>query len=178
MLRRAPAPPFTWILALALAAGCAQSRTSRPTPGAGRLGERFELVAPDLAGREHDIGAEQGKVRVVEFWASWCEPCRDAMPHLAELVADLGARGLSVYAVSFDEDRDQVSAFLERMAGAPPVLWDKGGDRWSARYEVTRLPTTVLVDRKGVVRAVQAGWTPAKARETRREVERLLGEAP
>ena len=176
MLRRVPVLPFT--IAAALALGCGPSRSARPAPGAGQLGQPFELVAPDLEGGERDVGADRGKVRVVDFWASWCEPCRDAMPQLAEMLSDLGPRGLAVYAVSFDEDREQIAAFLKETPVTFPVLWDKGGDRYSARYEVTRLPTTFVIDRKGLVRAVHAGWTPSKAREARREVERLLDEAP
>jgi thiol-disulfide isomerase/thioredoxin len=163
---------------LVLAAACGGSRSSRPSPGASQLGQRLELVAPDLAGQEQDVGAQQGTVRIVEFWASWCEPCRDAMPHLEAMVEDLGPRGFAAYAVSFDEDREQVAAFLAEAEVSLPVLWDKGGDRWSTRYEVSRLPTTFIVDRGGVIRSVQSGWSPAKAREQRREVERLLDEAP
>jgi thiol-disulfide isomerase/thioredoxin len=168
--------PICALLAAAAAAlaACAPARSVRPAPA--QIGQRLELAASDLEGRALDPGAEQGKVRVVEFWASWCEPCRDAMPHLDVLVKDLGHRGLSVYAVSFDEDREQVAHFLSQTPVGFPVLWDKGGDRFSARYEVNRLPMTLLVDRRGVIRFVQDGWSRAKASAARREVERLLDE--
>ena len=162
------------LVAIALA-GCAPSRTVRR--GSSQVGQRLELAAPDLGGREVDVGAHRGVVRIVDFWASWCEPCRDAMPELDALVRDLGPRGLAVYAVSFDEDREQIAQFLKATPVDFPVLWDKGGDRYAARYEVNRLPTTLLVDRKGVVRRVLDGWSDSKVRETRREVERLLDEA-
>jgi thiol-disulfide isomerase/thioredoxin len=163
------------VLLLALP-GCA---STRPVPSSStQVGQRLELVAPELDGRARDVGADQGKVRVVDFWASWCEPCRDAMPQLDRMAAELGERGLAVYAVSFDEDRAQLAAFLKETPVRFPVLWDKGGDRWSARYEVSRLPTTLVVDRRGVIRAVLPGWSASKAGEARREVERLLAEAP
>jgi thiol-disulfide isomerase/thioredoxin len=167
-------PLLAACVALAVVA-CAPARAVRPAPPA-QLGKQLQLAGADLAGRELDPGAEQGKVRVVEFWASWCEPCRDALPHLDALAKDLGSRGLAVYAVSFDEDREQVAQFLRQTPVGFPVMWDKGGDRFSSRYEVSRLPTTLLVDRSGVIRFVQDGWSAAKARAARREIEKLLDE--
>jgi thiol-disulfide isomerase/thioredoxin len=163
--------------AIALVAACSPARTARTVrPAPPQLGQQLELAAVDLAGRELDPGAEQGKVRIVEFWASWCEPCRDAMPHLDALARDLGPRGLAVYAVSFDEDRAQVVQFLEQTPVGFPVLWDKGGDQFSSRYEVNRLPTTLVIDRRGVIRFVQDGWSAAKARAAREQIEKLLDE--
>jgi hypothetical protein len=80
--------------------------------------------------------------------------------------------------VSLDEDREQVVEFLRRVPVEFPVLWDKGGDRLSGPFEVARLPTTVIADRRGAIRWVQDGWSDAKARETRREILRLLDEPP
>jgi cytochrome c biogenesis protein CcmG/thiol:disulfide interchange protein DsbE len=161
--------------ALAVAvAGCAPKRSPRRVSSL--VGQRLELAAPDLAGRDVDVGAEQGRVRIVDFWASWCEPCREALPHLDALAAELGPGGVAAYAVSFDDDRAQIAAFLREVPVRFPVLWDRGGQRLSARFEVNRLPTTLVVDRKGVVRLVQDGWSEAKAVEARREVQRLLAE--
>lgn len=162
-------------LALALM-GCAGARGARKASP--HVGSRLELAAPDLSGREVDVAAERGRVRVVDFWASWCEPCREAMPFLDALARDLGPRGLSVYAVSFDDDREQIAAFLRETPVGFPVLWDRGGDRWSGRWQVARLPTTFVVDRKGVIRSVHDGWSATRASETRREVEKLLAERP
>lgn len=163
------------VLFLAFTAGaCARARPR--TRSSKQVGQRLELAAPDLAGRETDVGAMAGKVRVVDFWASWCEPCREAMPHLDAIERDLGPRGVAVVAVSFDEDHAQVQAFLDRTPVGFPVLWDRGGERYSTRYEVNQLPTTLVVDRHGVIRLVQEGWSKSKAKETRREVERLLDE--
>jgi thiol-disulfide isomerase/thioredoxin len=163
-------------LAVLLSVGaCAKRRGSvRPQPTI--VGLQLALAAPDLAGRERDVGTDQGVVRVVDFWASWCDPCRDAMPALDAIAKDLGPRGVAVYAVAFDEDRGQVAAFLEKTPVSFPVLWDRGGERWSGRFEISRLPTTILVDRKGTIRWVQDGWSASKARETRRRVEALLAE--
>jgi thiol-disulfide isomerase/thioredoxin len=172
--RRSLALAFALAVSLS-AGGCAKNRGS-VRRNATAVGQPFALAAPDLSGREHDPGAEQGVVRVVDFWASWCEPCREAMPALDALAKDLGPRGVAVYAVAFDEDREQVVGFLEKSPVGFPVLWDRGGERWSAPYEISRLPTTMIVDRKGTIRWMQDGWSASKARETRRTVEALLKE--
>jgi thiol-disulfide isomerase/thioredoxin len=166
------APSHIAALAAALLA-CAGSPARPPSP---HVGEVLELAAADLTGAPVDVAADGGKVRVVDFWASWCEPCRDSLPKLDAMRRELGPRGLSVYAVSLDEDRESLDAFLRDVPLGMPVLWDKGGDRLSSRYDVKRLPTTFIVDRRGVIRWAYSGWSAKRAGEARREVERLLDE--
>jgi thiol-disulfide isomerase/thioredoxin len=159
---------------LLAAAGC--SGVPRPPSRASpAVGQPLQLSAPDLDGRETDLAAVGGRVRVVDFWATWCEPCKEALPVLDALSRELSERGLSVYGVSIDEDRDQVRAFLERTPVSFPVLWDRGAERLS-RFGVTYMPVTILIDRRGTVRHVHQGWDPGRAREQRRQVEALLAE--
>ncbi len=161
-------------LAALAAIACAAPR-SLPR-AASRIGQPIELRARDLQGNEVDVAADAGAVRVVDFWATWCEPCRDQLPALERLRRELGPRGLSIYAVSFDEDPAQIPLFLKSTPVGFRVLWDPGGDVWAARYELTRLPTTLLVDRRGIVRFVYEGYDQAIAAEERRQVELLIQE--
>lgn len=162
------------LLALTLLAACAGgSAALRSSP---LVGKPVKVAAADLRGREHDVGAEVGKVRVVDFWATWCDPCRDQLPFLDRLAADYGSRGLSVYAVAFDEDRDAVQRFLAETPVSFTVLWDKGGAALAQPLEVTRLPTTLLVDRQGVVRDVHLGFEKAEEAKLEAAVRRLLAE--
>ena len=160
-------------LALALA-GCAAGRTT--LVASPLLGRPAEVAAPDLAGKEVRVGGPEGEVRVIDFWASWCDPCRDQLPALAALGRSLGARGLRVYAVSVDEDRAQLEAFLAQVPAGLTVLWDRGGDRNTERLDIQRLPTTFLMDRHGVVRAVHQGYEAGHDEALEREVRRLLAE--
>ena len=161
-------------LALVLAAACAAPRAL--PRAAARIGQPIELSARDLQGKEVDVAAEAGVVRLVDFWATWCEPCRDELPALDALSRELSARGLAVYGVSFDEDGALIAPFLREVRVGFPILWDRGGDQLAPRFQVMRLPTTLVVDRKGVVRFVHEGWTEERGREQRREIEALLEE--
>ena len=155
--------------------GCVIHRSSEGKSS--DVGSALVLSAPDLGGQVIDVGAQQGHVRIVDFWATWCEPCKEALPALDALARDLASRGLAVYAVSIDEDREQISRFLAERPVAFTVLWDQGAARVS-RYHVTYMPITLLVDRAGVIRHVHQGWEPGRAEQERREVEALLAEGP
>lgn len=151
------------------------------TPGAAprvssQVGKPLVLSVPDLEGNVVDVAAERGKVRVIDFWATWCEPCKEELPALDGLHRELGSRGLSVYGISFDEDRALIPEFLAQVPVRFRVLWDRGGEQLSGRFEVARLPTTLIVDRRGVIRFVHEGWSDTRAAEQRRQVEQLLDE--
>jgi thiol-disulfide isomerase/thioredoxin len=162
------------LLATLLLAACA---TGRPALVASPLlGKRLDVAAPGLDGREVRLGDAQGKVRVVDFWATWCDPCRDQLPVLELLARAHAADGLAVYGVSVDEDRAQLEAFLGVTPLAIDVLWDKGGARNAERLDVQRLPTTLVADRAGVVRFVHQGYEPRNADLLGREVKQLLAE--
>jgi thiol-disulfide isomerase/thioredoxin len=157
-----------------LVTGCATSREGlRSSPLVGRT---VEIAALDLDGREVRVPPGDGKVRVVDFWATWCDPCRDQLPFLDRLSSQYGARGLSVYGVSFDEDRAALGRFLEHTPVSFDVLWDKGGTSLAEKLDVTRLPTTLVLDRKGVVRDVHLGFDHDEEPKIEATVLRLLAE--
>ncbi len=160
---------------MALGLACAAAKPA-PRPPA-LLGRPLQLALSDMSGHRVDVAADEGKVRVVDFWATWCEPCRDALPFLDQLRREYGGRGLSVYAVTVDEDPAQVRAFLQQVPVGFPVLWDKGGKRYADAFEIQRLPTTYIIDRRGIVRFVHQEYDEKVARATRAQVDLLLAEA-
>ncbi len=169
--------PVRLLLAAVLAAALAGCATGRPPLAASPLlGKPLELAAPDLGGREVRAAGAPGQVVVIDFWATWCDPCRDQLPVLEALARAHAAEGLQVYAVAVDEDRAQLEAFLAAAPLGLTVLWDKGGARHTERLDVQRLPTTLVVDRAGLVRFVHQGYEPRNAELLSREVRRLLAE--
>jgi thiol-disulfide isomerase/thioredoxin len=163
-------------LLLQVGAGCVAGRpqlTSSPA-----LGRPIDVAAPDLRGEEYRVADRAGRVRIIDFWATWCEPCREQFPVLELLARAHQAEGLTVYAVAVDEDQAQVSAFLESTPLPFTVLWDKGGARHAERLGIEQLPTTLVVDRTGRIRFVHQGYRPEDAQALDREVRQLLTEPP
>ncbi|MGC3996663.1 MAG: TlpA disulfide reductase family protein [Anaeromyxobacter sp.] len=158
---------------LAIAAGCAtpQHRT-RPTPAL--EGVAITGVAQDPAGHEVQLGGP-GAVRVIDFFASWCEPCQKQLPALDRL-AKAYAGQVEFRAVSFDVTRPALDAFLQDHGVGFPVLWAPGGEGLATPLGVARLPTTVVVDRAGVVRWVHEGYQHSDAERLKTQLDELLAE--
>ncbi|MBS2016017.1 MAG: redoxin domain-containing protein [Deltaproteobacteria bacterium] len=129
-----------------------------------------------LAGAPSGIDKLRGRVVIVDFWASWCGPCRMLAPRLSALKDKLGAQGLSVVGITTD-DAERAAVFAERHQMRYPIVVDKDGDT-SRAYGITGLPTMLVVDKKGVVREVLVGVDPTPAGDARLEgiVKALLAE--
>jgi cytochrome c biogenesis protein CcmG, thiol:disulfide interchange protein DsbE len=167
--------PLVLAALLACAGACAAAKPARPPAPSPLVGRPFALASRDLAGGEVRIPAD-GKVHVVDFWATWCDPCREQLPMLDALAARHRADGLSVVGVAFDDELGAVQAFLAGTPVAFPIVWDPAGEAYSTALGIDRLPTTVVVDRSGVVRSVHLGFEGAGAAALEDELRRLLAE--
>lgn len=133
---------------------------------------RTQLVR-DLEGREAHLDV-QGRVVLLDVWATWCEPCRATLPIYEQLAAELGPRGLTVVALSIDDEDETVRAFLAKHRPAFVELRDPHGevaDRLGAKL----MPTCFLLDRSGEVRFKHEGFAPAEGAQIRAELLELLG---
>lgn len=116
-------------------------------------------VFPRLADAqlEGTLPATDGRVLLVDFWASWCGPCKESFPALAQLQADYGPRGVTVIGVSVDEKATAYAAFLKRHSPPFATLRDQA-HKLVAAVKVPAMPTSFIIGRDGRVRAVFVGY--------------------
>jgi len=127
-----------------------------------------------LAGGETlDLASHRGSVVLVDFWASWCEPCEQAMPALERLYQRYRGSGLVIIGVSEDRAENNARTFLSRTRVSFPVMFD-GDHSVANRYRPATMPTTFLIDRRGVVRHVHSGYRAGDAATLERQIRDLL----
>ena len=131
------------------------------------------LRLQDLDGTIHALEDYRGKVVLVNFWATWCEPCREEMPSIERLRASLAGRPFAVLAVNLAEPESRVRGYLNQVRLAFPVLldYDRTASRaWKARY----LPATFIVDPEGRVRYAYFGELDWSRDSVRNAIAALL----
>lgn len=140
-----------------------------------QVGDQFPvLTALEFGGGA--LPATTGKVVVVDFWASWCAPCKASFPVYARLHADYAARDVVVIAVSVDEKEAPFAAFVKKYAPPFVTVRDKA-QQLVAQVKVPAMPTAYVLDRQGRVRFVHRGFHGAESdRELRRQLDTLLAE--
>lgn len=137
-------------------------------------GQRLpEIGLTDLAGRKVDVASLQGKVVIVDFLASWCAPCKQELPVLEKLYKKYQGQGLVVVGVSVDEELANLQGLLKQIKVTFPVVHD-AGKAVAGRYKPPRMPSSYVVDRKGIVRHVHAGFRSEDAAKLEAEVKALL----
>jgi len=169
------------VLALALVAGCATTKgggaasgAAPPDPSVGQPLPTIELT--DLAtGQPVSIAETGGRVVLVDFWATWCDPCMKSLPVYETWIAELGGQGFAVVAVSVDQAGAPVADYAARLAPSAQVLLDPEGVAPSA-LQLPALPVAYLLGRDGVVRSRHLGFHTADAPALKAEIEVLLAE--
>jgi cytochrome c biogenesis protein CcmG/thiol:disulfide interchange protein DsbE len=135
--------------------------------------------APALSGRALsggqtvNLSQHRGSVVVVDFWASWCEPCADAMPALERIYQRYQGRGLVVIGVSEDRQQSNARTFLGRAGVSFPTIFD-GDHAVANRYRPSTMPSTFIIDRQGIVRHVHTGFRAGDAATLERQIRDLL----
>ena len=160
-----------WILALLatfLATHVAAVEAGAPAPA-------LAMAALEEGGQTVTMAQLKGSVVYVDFWASWCVPCRLSMPALDDLYRRNKARGLAVVGVNKDAKPADAQRFLAKVPVTFALVQD-GGDAAARGFDVKAMPSGYLVDRKGIVRHVHRGFTAETAAALEREIESLLKE--
>ncbi len=109
------------------------------------------LKLRDIDGKAHDLAAYRGQVVLVNFWATWCEPCRDEMPAIERLKKKIAGKPFTVLAVNIDEPESRIRNFLSKMPLDFPILADEGRVATRA-WDISVLPASFIIGRDGRIR--------------------------
>jgi peroxiredoxin len=137
-------------------------------------------LAPDftlksLEGPNLRLKEQRGKVVLVNFWATWCAPCREEMPQLNKLFDKYRASGFALLGVNVDEDSRNAAGIAGQLGVKFPVLLDSD-KAVSKLYELSAMPSTVLIDRDGKLRFTHRGYRPGYELEYDKQIRNLLKE--
>jgi peroxiredoxin len=120
-----------------------------------------EFSLPSLKGTTVTLGSMKGKVVLVDFWAQWCEPCKKELPQLDRLAKEYAAKGVVIVAVNIDKQRDNAERMVKQLGVSLPVLLDPAGSV-AGSYDLPKMPTSFVIDKKGIVRFVNEGFDGPK----------------
>ena len=153
------------VIILVLFTGCTSKEKGSATSAAP------DFTLEDLSGKKVRLSSLKGSVVLVEFWATWCPPCRSSVPGLERLHKEYGGKGLTILAISMDEGGwDNVRNFVAEHKATYTVL--KGTEDVSTRYQVRMIPAMYLVDKQGIVKKQYLGG--GSEEEIEKEIKALL----
>lgn len=122
-----------------------------------------------------DLARHRGQVVIVDFWASWCKPCRQSIPWLNTMRARYGASGLTIIGVNVDAERRDADRFLRDVPIEFEIIFDPDG-ALAKQFKVQAMPTTYVFDRTGKLVETQLGFRDAKKGEHEAALENLLNQ--
>jgi thiol-disulfide isomerase/thioredoxin len=168
-----PARPRHFLLAFALLLAClgslAQAGEIKPWKG----GKTPAFKLPDLDGAEHTLAEFKGKVVVVNFWATWCEPCRAEMPSMQKLADQFGPDKLVILGVNYQEGEPRIRRFLQQNPIKFTVLMDRDGA--TTKAWITRIfPTSLIIAPDGRIRHLVVGEYDWESRAMADTITKLL----
>jgi len=134
---------------LVIAVACSQQSEMKP-PGLPDPVPAPEITLKDLAGKSVSISDFRGKPLIVNFWATWCVPCREEMPTLEKLYNERKQRGFEIILINAKESKQVVEKFLKENGYTFRVLLDETGEAYR-QFQVFGLPTTVFIDKENVI---------------------------
>jgi cytochrome c biogenesis protein CcmG/thiol:disulfide interchange protein DsbE len=134
-----------------------------------------DFVLKDIAGHDRTLSSFKGKVVLLEFWATWCPPCKEAIPEMVEFQRKYGEKGFTVLGISLDTDSDaaaKVARFSSSHGITYPVLIADEGI--SAAYNVMSIPTSFLVSKDGTIIASYPGYFEGYGEKVSIDIEKHL----
>jgi peroxiredoxin/outer membrane lipoprotein-sorting protein len=132
-----------------------------------------DFTLSDLEDKPVRLADLKGSVVVLDFWATWCGPCREALPHLQKLQRDLGPQGAKFFAVNVEEPKEKAAEFVREQKLELRVLLDEKGETGKA-FGVSGIPQTVVIGKNGAIQRILVGFDPAT---TERELREAISQA-
>lgn len=164
---------ISFVLAVLAAASLTVPGRLEAAPRQGQPVPDFNVVS--TSGQQISRDNYRGHVLLVDFFATWCQPCRQSIPHLVEMKRKYGKQGLQILGLSADEDGERpVRAFASQYRITYPLAL--AGDSTTADFGIRSVPVMFLVDRKGVIVEVYRGFSDETGRSMEQLIKRLLAE--
>lgn len=134
-----------------------------------------DFTLPGKAGDAIALAKLKGQVVMVNFWASWCGPCRTEMPLMDQIYKKYSAAGFTLVGVNVDTDSADAQKFLSQVPVSFPIAFDRD-NKVSKLYDVSAMPSSVFIDRKGNVRALHRGYKAGDENDYLAQIRSLLRE--
>ena len=178
-MRRSVCGSITLVLALSIAGCAASSDEAASSPSSKEdhplVGNGAPAFSRPSVGGGAAISTDtlRGKVAIVDFWATWCEPCKKSFPKLEELNVKYRSSGLQIVGVSEDGDADGIPMFAKGLGTKFPLVWDQDKSI-AAKWQPKSMPCTFIVDKNGIVRFVHFGFHDGEEASIEQEIKSLL----
>jgi thiol-disulfide isomerase/thioredoxin len=157
---------FAAILLLAVSWASWSAEMNQPAP---------DFTLKSMSGENIKLSELRGNVVMINFWASWCGPCRQEMPLLDEFYKKYNKLGFVLLGVNVEEDSSKAAGYLKEVPVSFPILFDNT-NAVSKMYDIDAMPSTVLVDRNGNMRFLHRGYKPGDENEYKKLMKKLMRE--
>jgi peroxiredoxin len=159
-----------------VAKGLAALLLALPLMGATGTTKAPDFTLASRGGKEINLASLKGQVVMINFWATWCGPCRQEMPLLEDIYKKYNKMGFTLLGVNVEPDAKAAEAWLAKQAPVTfPILYDTES-KVTTLYNVNSMPSTVIVDRKGNVRLLHRGYKPGDENEYLNQIRALIRE--
>lgn len=167
-------PALFVLLGTTSAAGCTDAAAPNAVDSkiVGNPAPAFSLAAVNTKGSV-SMSSLEGQVVIVDFWGTFCEPCKKSFPKLQDLYAKYKGGGLTIVGISEDDEKDGITAFAGSYGAKFPLVWDETKSV-AGKWNPGSMPATFIVDRKGVVRFLHRGYREGEEVEIEQQVKSLL----
>ena len=135
----------------------------------------IDFTLKSFGGKQISLVQMRGRVILLDFWASWCPPCREELPFLDILQETYGKQGFTILAVNIDNHLDNAREFLRSNHIELDALWDEE-KKVVAGYDIEQMPTTMLIDKNGIIRYVHSSFQTEQYVKYKEQIQQLLRE--